>query len=55
MTHRKFTILAATPILCVQKLMEMEEKSSPAKIRTVDQAINHAKFILKMIDERLNR
>ncbi|MGB2632789.1 MAG: hypothetical protein WAM58_02520 [Candidatus Acidiferrum sp.] len=51
--ERKHAILFAATLLCARKLMEMEpDKPSPAKICTVDRAINHAAYIMRTIDEK---
>lgn len=51
--ERKYAILFATTLLCARKLMDMEyDRSSPAKICTVERAIDRAKFILDKIDAR---
>jgi hypothetical protein len=50
--ERKFAILFAATLLCARKLMEMDDRSSPLKICTVDRAISQAAYILGKIDER---
>jgi hypothetical protein len=51
--QRKYAILFATTILCARKLIALEsDKPSPAKVCTVQRAIDHAAYIPEKIDQR---
>ena len=51
--RRKYAILFAATILAARKLNELDSaRPSPVKFKTVDRAIDLAKFILDQIDQR---
>jgi len=50
--ERKFAVLFAATLLCARKLMDLDDKPSPAKVFTVEKAIRDAAYILGEIDKR---
>ena len=50
--ERKYAVLFAATLLCARKLMELGDRSSPAKFAVVEDAISNAKFILDRIDKK---
>jgi hypothetical protein len=51
--ERKYAILFAATILCARKLIELDDKPSPARICAVERAIDQAAFILERIDSTM--
>jgi len=49
---RKHAILFAATLLCARKLVELDDRPSPAKLAAVENAISQAKFILDRIAAR---
>ena len=52
MDERKYAILFAATILAARKLNEIGVRSCPARECAISNAIENAKRILEMIDER---
>jgi hypothetical protein len=51
--ERKHALLFAAALLCARKLAaQYSDRPSPAKLATVETAIDQAKFILERIDKR---
>ena len=50
--ERKYAILFAATLLCARKLMEPDDRPSPAKVAAVENAISQAAFILDRIDKK---
>jgi hypothetical protein len=50
--ERKLAILFAATLLCARKLMEIDDKPSPARTCLVDKAIRNAHYILGEIDKK---
>jgi hypothetical protein len=50
--ERKYAILFAATLLCARKLMELDDRPSPAKIAVVENAISQAAFIMERIDRK---
>jgi hypothetical protein len=50
--ERKFAILFAATLMCARKLMELDDKPSPARIFTVEKAIRNAAYVLGEIDNK---
>jgi hypothetical protein len=48
----KFAILFVAALMCARKLMDVDEKSSPVRMSTVDKAIRNAAYILSEIDKK---
>jgi hypothetical protein len=49
---RKYAILFAATLLCARKLMELDDRPSPARVAAVENAISNANFILEQIDRK---
>ena len=50
--ERKHAILFAATLLCARKLMELDDRPSPAKVAAVENAISQAAFIMERIDRK---
>ena len=50
--ERKYAILFAATLLCARKLMELDDRPSPARVAAVENAISQAAFILDRIDKK---
>jgi hypothetical protein len=50
--ERKYAILFAAALLCARKLIELDDRPSPAKVYAVETAIDRAKLIMDKIDQR---
>ena len=50
--ERKYAVLLAATLLCAGKLMELDDRPSPAKVAAVENAISQAAFIMERIDRK---
>lgn len=50
--ERKYAILFAATLLCARKLMELDDRPSPAKVAAVENPISQAAFIMERIDRK---
>jgi hypothetical protein len=50
--ERKFAILFAATLLCARKLIQLDDRPSPAKVAAVENAIRQAAFIMESIDRK---
>ena len=50
--ERKCAILFAATLLYARKLMELDDRPSPARVAAVENAISQAAFIMERIDTK---